>query len=1488
MTPEWDPLLRDQVIRLMGVLRQLAVTRNSPIRHTSGYDKLMWLDDVQEHCTVQMPTGPGDELLRVPRVQLEPEPPAPRELAHWIHRPADTDGAREPVLAQHGPLPGIGQVDLGDAPEIRAAFDEWMAAWRPWAERERQRRPRRRMFEMLFDLHRMATDRPESTELVLSAGLLHLPAPAGEQGVHVHLITQPVRIEQNLETGEMVCMLADDTGLRLEDDELLSGRPDYDPSGSAVLRDRLHELATSPIDPAIAAFLKEWAERALRIASTVDGTWDEPSGDAASLTAAPAIVARRRGAFALREYYDRISRSLADSSQPIPLGLGQLVRPIEPADRVAWLERAGGVAPADLAEQPLFPRPANEEQAQIIRRLGSDTGVVVEGPPGTGKTHTIANLVSALLARGQRVLVTSEKAQALRVLRDKLPSGIQELCVSITDASPKGKSDLQKSVATLAGRKSDFNPERTDRLIADLTTRRDDVQRRRALLLEDIRALREAETYQHPEIAPGFRGTLSGIVRAMNATADQDGWVGQGVRGELPLTTAQMDELLRLLRERGDRRASRRHQQLPEPGQLLAADRFAELAEAIARGDEARSGAEGGLVGALQDLPPDALGELAPLCAEVSEATAALRQLPTQASWALSMADTLLAGGTEHLWQRAVEQLSAVDAALDHDRAAGFAPMTVATSIDVSDAARVFERLATYLENGGSLRRMFKSAEQKNAERFADSVRVEGEVPATVSAAGAAAHHLRVLAIARVLDSAFQPLRMGMPPDADRPVLVNAMVELRRSCAAVDRVLRAAAALRRLFAGLPPADRPTVVAVLDLERVATVAIAVTQARAAALARAELDAAANALLSAVPPPARSPELTDLVDAHRVGDPARYEQALVALDRARREQSDQQRCDELLSRLRTASSTLAEDLEVNPGDSVWTQRLARWPQAWAHGCAATWVGEQTTPGREQRLEGELDGAVKDLLKLTGELAAAMAWRACLSRMTAEQVQALQSYRNEMVKIGKGTGKFAERSRQAAREAMAVAQSAVPAWVMPIRQVLDSVPPQAGAFDVVIVDEASQVELTSAFLLWLAPRVIVVGDDKQCTPSEVASGALQPIFDRLDAELHDIPTYLRSAFTPKDSLFSLLRSRFGQLIRLREHFRCMPEIITWSSHMFYRDAPLIPLRQFGADRLPPLRTTYVAGAVTESTRGSVVNRAEAAAIAASVRECLDDPAYEGKTFGVVVLQGRPQIDIVGDELKKLVSPEEWRDRRLRIGAPPDFQGDERHVVWLSLVVAPNSPRTALTKLNFEQSFNVAASRAQDQLWLFHSVTADLLRPADLRRSLLDYMTSAGSSGLEPVRSDVDPDRRHDAFDSLFEQRVFLDLVARGYHVTPQFETNGRRIDLVVTGTAGKLAVECDGEAFHTTPEQREADLHREQELKRCGWTFVRIRESIYYLNREEALAPVWAALDRLGIGPFGERANGAWIPRSPSTDGPGTSTLEDRLPAGPPRGR
>lgn len=86
----------------------------------------------------------------------------------------------------------------------------------------------------------------------------------------------------------------------------------------------------------------------------------------------------------------------------------------------------------------------------------------------------------------------------------------------------------------------------------------------------------------------------------------------------------------------------------------------------------------------------------------------------------------------------------------------------------------------------------------------------------------------------------------------------------------------------------------------------------------------------------------------------------------------------------------------------------------------------------------------------------------------------------------------------------------------------------------------------------------------------------------------------------------------------------------------------------------------------------------------------------------------------------------------------------------------------------------------------------------------------------------------------------------------MVPQYEVNDRRIDLVVSGAQGRLAVECDGDHWHGTPEQLENDLHRERELKRAGWRFWRVRESEFYFDQEAALRPLWAELDRRGIRP------------------------------------
>ena len=105
---------------------------------------------------------------------------------------------------------------------------------------------------------------------------------------------------------------------------------------------------------------------------------------------------------------------------------------------------------------------------------------------------------------------------------------------------------------------------------------------------------------------------------------------------------------------------------------------------------------------------------------------------------------------------------------------------------------------------------------------------------------------------------------------------------------------------------------------------------------------------------------------------------------------------------------------------------------------------------------------------------------------------------------------------------------------------------------------------------------------------------------------------------------------------------------------------------------------------------------------------------------------------------------------------------------------------------------------------------------------------------------------------FDSLFEQRVYNDLVHRGYHVIPQFDAYGRRIDLVVQGRDARLAVECDGDYWHSE-EHAIKDQSRQRELERLGWKFVRVFESDYYLDGNEQIQRIIDKLNAEGITPW-----------------------------------
>jgi very-short-patch-repair endonuclease len=91
----------------------------------------------------------------------------------------------------------------------------------------------------------------------------------------------------------------------------------------------------------------------------------------------------------------------------------------------------------------------------------------------------------------------------------------------------------------------------------------------------------------------------------------------------------------------------------------------------------------------------------------------------------------------------------------------------------------------------------------------------------------------------------------------------------------------------------------------------------------------------------------------------------------------------------------------------------------------------------------------------------------------------------------------------------------------------------------------------------------------------------------------------------------------------------------------------------------------------------------------------------------------------------------------------------------------------------------------------------------------------------------------------------------VEHGYHVIPQYQAGAYAIDLVVVGNGNRLAIECDGENFHS-PEKLQEDVERQAVLERLGWTFVRVRGSLFFRDEARAMEPVYRRLQELNVTP------------------------------------
>ena len=1497
-----DAEVRDRAIRLFKYLKELTELRTNTIRNLDQYEKVLWFNEIPRRAECQCIAWPGvstenlaESWIEIKKPKLKQPPIPPKSLTDWLNVEELTDSSlespplRERISVQR-PVDGT-ELDTepetvfmqrSEFPNLEAEWDEYVKdQWVPWAEEDRELQVVQDVYTELFSIYQKQKKLGEAYEVIVGLGFLVWRTQDGHE-IRRHIITAQTSLEFDSKSGLISVGPAGQGAKPVLEQDMLDPTDRPRPDRLNVIESEVGELGENLWDGVRAKSpLMAWANEASSKGSFEDGlTPNSTISENPVVSFAPAIILRKRSERSLIQIFQIIIEQLAAATVAVPIGVQRLVTIFDdlnnPTD-FGGIDTAGAV---ETASEIYFPLAANDAQIEIVKRLAVRQGVLVQGPPGTGKSHTISNLICHLLAEGQRVLVTSHTARALSVLKGKIPAQVGALCVNLLGDDLESLQALEDSVRGITEKFNNWDANSNRATVVRIERALNSARAEEARILSELRAIREAETYCHPTRPGGYRGTTQQIACALKAAEQRYAWISQHeIDSRAPIISNQeLSELRRLMDGAATATVDEARMRLVSSKILISPQDFAELSKyeqaTLGRYENHRTLMSGDRFKSLSTLEDSQLSVLTNgLAQAVQTIETFLRQAPT---WAKDAAVDVLAG-KERVWRELHDSTQEILSRLgDKPKRAAMRVVSGVPENQKGLLRQSAQALLIHLESGGSLGiAFFKPKVVRSCKQLITEVRVDGlpcTTPQTLRQLLEWMDVTDAVANLRQLWNAFTP---------EQPGALNTQVagysDLR---GALSRVLDLRSSISRIAESLPlggTVSEPSWQDLADIKQL------LATAEAAAITR-QLTALRTPLLNLSAQLTRlsndsdvHPSTQSLLDAIERRSVPGYTSVFHSIEHIEAKKTALKKKTELLSRLRAVSPTLLSEFVASFNESKWTdfEGAIQWEQ-----CDA-WLKKVSDPSAGRQLGAALTDSRKQISDLIRNLSAEKAWEHCFEadRLTEPVRQHLMAWAQAMTRVGAGKGKHAGMHRDAARQHMEKCRSAIPAWIMPIYRVAETVRPGIDAFDVVIVDEASQSGPEALFLQYLAKKIVVVGDDKQISPEAVGI-AREDVELLRQRNITDIPH--SDSLGVDSSFFTQAQIRYGGQIRLREHFRCMPEIIQFSNNLCYTSEPLIPLRQFGGGRLEPVRTSYVADGFQKGSSPRVTNPVEAEAIVSAIETCCNSSEYSRKTIGVISLLGADQAKLIERLLLQRIGPEEIERRQLICGDAYTFQGDERDVIFLSLVSAPGENRRigVLASEKDKRRFNVAASRARDQMWLFHSASLNDLSPACLRHRLLEYCLNphVESSGVENLSLfDLEQVARDSnrsltkppaPFDSWFELDVFLRISRRGYRVVPQYSIAGYFIDLMVEGMKGRLAVECHGDHWHG-PERYEQDASRQRMLERCGLRFWTVWGSAFERDPESALNNLWTTLEKLGIRPHADEKIEPGIPSESPKD-------------------
>ncbi|MBI2194996.1 MAG: DUF4011 domain-containing protein [Planctomycetes bacterium] len=1178
---------------------------------------------------------------------------------------------------------------------------------------------------------------------------------------------------------------------------------------------------------------------------------------------------------------------------------------------------AAFVSALRLPTPPSVPAPAEEDrylvcdadfsQERVIWQARAEPGLMVHGPPGTGKSQTIVNLIADALARGRRILMVCQKQAATRVVLERLrAAGLADLCLEVHDAE-SDRMQVFKAVR-----------EQADLLPASV---QDEVSARRRALAQEITALEEeldryAQALHEPHprlgISYGQMKAREGRIYAQFPSVRMLPGI-QDFLADLP--AAELDALCGRVETVGGlfRQSDALHnpwrfrQPSAEMSPALGADvraLEAQLRALDARHQEQvqRAGAGLGLPPSLADFPAAAAGLLEPLNA--------LLERPDELSCRLVLAWLMPVRASSEeecgrLVARCREASELAQKAAETQPDARWSEVCRGMPLGQLDVLRTHAQ--EVLAHRGRWLRVF-SLRFRRARDVIRQLRPDAAGEMLWMVAEAMVSHVQAQHLREQLDRAEQALVPGVRPPLRDESSLQAFTRQ------ASKALEEALALARKESASPWA-RPLVDAALDAakpERFRAIASEVQAAvQRAPFARDLLDAlsAAEAFLG---PSGLEEPRTCILTGQALGPWLdRLTRGLASLDTLATLDLDRRQrrgaLKTLLDGLEAyeARRGVGEKLPAPPADLA-PEAHGRWWVALLQYTAAR-MG-QTRSHQDQPLLVEITpevhaGKVGQLRERLGQKRALEA-QAIRTRWLGRAAACRSQPWKRMFQLRRSQHGDAKRMREAVSLSLTSGLLDLrPCWLANPESVAEIFPLQPGLFDLVIFDEASQCPIEQAVpVIFRGRSLVVAGDEKQLPPTSFFSARLgtdgegEESAGTEDEEAVAAAAELQQAGIRRMDegyllqVEDLLQASMGNLPEsyLTVHYRSeTPDLIQFSNRAFYGgrlEAP--PARTLSTDSRRPIQYHDVAGVYDQRT-----NREEARKVIAILREYWIGQATS-PTLGVVTFNQfqRDLIeDLIGEECQRdeafatryqveMSRKESNQDVGFFVKNLENVQGDERDVMIFSTTFGRDGTGKFFRRfgpvgaLGGERRLNVAVTRARQRVILVGSMpigevssslgsneTLSSLTPACCLQLYLAYAQAVSGGDEARARAILERFGRpagaaaagpsRDPIPPLV-QEVGTTLEKLGYQVRPQVGEAGFRIDLGVLHPQVKdsylLGIECDGPAHLGGRTARIRDVWREEVLRRRGWKLHRVWSTRWWYYRNEETDKLQRALE------------------------------------------